>query len=106
MKFIGINKVVILLCLFSLNACAMGQAQTQQYGSTSVKVYKDISYGPDRAHKFDVYTRDGLNNAPVIFMVHGGAWKMGDKESKSVIQNKIERWLPAGFVFILSLIHI
>jgi acetyl esterase/lipase len=63
-------------------------------------MYKDISYGPDRAHKLDVYTRDEFDNAPIIFMVHGGAWKLGDKESSSVIKNKIERWLPAGFVFI------
>lgn len=97
---IGIHKVVVLLCLLSLNACATEQAKTDQYGDGAVTVLKDIAYGPDRAHKFDVYTREGLSNAPVIFMVHGGAWKLGDKESKSVIQNKIERWLPAGFVFV------
>ncbi|WP_292949879.1 MULTISPECIES: alpha/beta hydrolase [unclassified Neptuniibacter] len=99
-KKLYIHKVILLLSFFSLHACAIDRVKTKNYGGATVEVHKDIPYGPDSAHKFDVYTRDGLNNAPVIFMVHGGAWKMGDKESKSVIQNKIERWLPAGFVFI------
>lgn len=100
MKIINMDiyKIVSLLCLFSFNTNAMDQVQ--QYGNTPVTVYKNIEYGPDRAHKFDVYRREGLSNAPVIFMVHGGAWKLGDKESKNVIQNKIERWIPAGFVFV------
>jgi acetyl esterase/lipase len=94
-----IQRLVLLLSFASLSACAAGKTSSS-YGISDLKTYMDISYGDDSAHKFDVYTRDDLTNAPVIFMVHGGAWKMGDKKSKSVIQNKLERWLPAGFVFI------
>ncbi|WP_420555012.1 alpha/beta hydrolase [Neptuniibacter marinus] len=98
-KNIVIQRLILLFSFLSLSACVTGQTSTD-YGASDIKTFKNISYGPDRANKFDVYTRDGLSNAPVVFMVHGGAWKMGDKESKSVIQNKLERWLPAGFIFI------
>jgi acetyl esterase/lipase len=33
-------------------------------------------------------------------MVHGGAWRTGDKSSKSVVENKVNRWVSKGFVFI------
>lgn len=36
----------------------------------------------------------------MIFMVHGGAWRFGDKTNAQVVKNKVERWVPAGFVFI------
>jgi acetyl esterase/lipase len=36
----------------------------------------------------------------VIFMVHGGAWRRGDKTMSRVVQNKIDRWLPRGFIFV------
>lgn len=100
LRNIVVRNVMLLLSLFSLQVYAVEQVTMSEYGDGTVKLYKDISYGPDRAHKLDVYTKDEFSNAPVIFMVHGGAWKLGDKESSSVIKNKIERWVPAGFVFI------
>lgn len=36
----------------------------------------------------------------MIFMVHGGAWMIGDKGNKGVVDNKVKRWAPQGFVFI------
>ena len=48
----------------------------------------------------DVYRPAGAQTAPVIFMVHGGAWRTGDKESARVVNNKLARWAPRGFVFI------
>lgn len=47
-------------------------------------VAKDIPYhdAPEAdpvKHKLDIYSRPGLTNAPVLFFVHGGAWKTGDR---------------------------
>jgi len=36
----------------------------------------------------------------VIFMVHGGAWRWGDKSAASVVENKVARWVSKGFIFI------
>lgn len=65
-----------------------------------VQIKRDISYGSDKKQTFDVYYPEAVKNAPVIFMVHGGAWAIGDKTNQRVVQNKVARWVPKGFVFI------
>ncbi len=60
----------------------------------------EIAYGKDPKQKFDVYAPGNAKNAPVIVMVHGGAWKVGDKSNGRVTENKIAHWLPQGFIFI------
>lgn len=62
--------------------------------------YKDVPYGRDDDQTFDVYTLENASNAPVILMVHGGAWRAGDKDNKQVVKNKVARWVSKGFVFI------
>lgn len=68
------------------------------------RVEKDLAYGDDPAQRLDVYrpasAGQGGKLAPVIFMVHGGAWMIGDKALANVVQNKIARWLPRGFVVV------
>jgi arylformamidase len=68
------------------------------------KVLRDIAYGTDPKQRMDVYLPTGgttsAGGAPVIFMVHGGAWRTGDKRMAKVVDNKAARWLPLGFVFI------
>ncbi|MGN6281792.1 alpha/beta hydrolase [Frateuria sp.] len=66
-----------------------------------VRVLRDVPYGGDPAQRMDVYLpAQGATHAPVIFMVHGGGWARGDKAMRSVVQNKIARWVPRGFVLI------
>jgi arylformamidase len=36
-----------------------------------------LSYGPDRGHRLDVYAPDGARNLPVLLFFHGGAWING-----------------------------
>ena len=63
--------------------------------------YEDLKYGNASGHKLDVYTpTDVAKNAPIIFMVHGGAWKIGDKTSDFVVKNKVEKWVSEGFIFV------
>jgi len=69
--------------------------------ATNQSVQRNLSYGSDPKQTLDVYLPDHHEaNAPVIFMVHGGAWKIGDKDHSKVVQNKLARWLPKGFIFI------
>lgn len=63
------------------------------------KATESVSYGSDPNQRFDVYAPAGAANAPVIFMVHGGGWKRGDKGMSGVVDNKFERWGPRGIVF-------
>lgn len=63
-------------------------------------VLRNQAYGDDPRQTIDVYLPANAQAAPVIFMVHGGAWKFGDKSSAGLVQNKIARWLPKGFIFV------
>jgi acetyl esterase/lipase len=54
-------------------------------GAFEVRVVKDVAYldGKDAdpiKHKLDLYLPKGLEGFPVVFFVHGGSWKSGDKK--------------------------
>lgn len=65
-----------------------------------VQVVRDVPYGSDERQRFDVYRTAQMSHAPVIFMVHGGGWRWGDKAMPRTIEAKVARWVPMGFVFI------
>lgn len=71
-----------------------------------VRVVRDVPYGFDPAQRMDVYipasnqASGAKRRFPVLFMVHGGAWRVGDKASPQVVNQKIAHWLPQGVVFI------
>ncbi|KAB2970145.1 MAG: alpha/beta hydrolase [Zoogloea sp.] len=60
----------------------------------------NIAYGAHPAQRFDVYLPARAESAPVIFMVHGGAWKWGDKEMGRVVDAKVARWVSRGFILV------
>lgn len=60
----------------------------------------EVAYGPDAAQAMDVYAQRGTRGAPVIVMVHGGAWQFGDKASRGVVDAKASRWVARGMVFV------
>jgi len=70
-----------------------------------VKLLADIAYGPDKLQKMDVYlspqlAQVAMAQAPIIVMVHGGAWRIGDKTHSKVVTNKIARWVPKGIILV------
>ncbi len=38
--------------------------------------------------------------APLMMMVHGGAWKMGDKNHAAVVKNKLNYWTKQNWIFV------
>lgn len=79
--------------------------------AAGVQRIADVPYGTDPAQRMDVYVptspTTGTNSlvasavrAPVIFMVHGGGWRIGDKAMGRVVQEKVNRWVPKGFILI------
>ena len=65
-----------------------------------VRLLKDVPYANEGKQRMDVYLPRQPAGAPVIFMVHGGAWRLGDKDARAVVENKVARWVPQGFIFI------
>ena len=52
------------------------------------------------AQKLDVYIPEGAKSAPILLMVHGGAWMLGDKGNSGVVANKVRHWLPRGYIVV------
>jgi arylformamidase len=65
-----------------------------------VKVLRNVAYGSSKLQAMDVYLPPDAKAAPVILMVHGGAWRFGDKQHPPVFENKVARWVPKGFIFV------
>jgi len=66
-----------------------------------VRRIADLPYGPDPRQRMDVYLPANARTAPVLVMVHGGAWMFGDKAAASVVGPKIEHWVrEQGFVLV------
>lgn len=90
------------------NPGAQGQRQGPMGGRryepvslpAGAQVDRDLAYGSAAEQKMDVYRPANAQNAPVIFMVHGGGWRRGDKEAAGVVNNKVEHWLPKGYIVI------
>lgn len=92
--------VVLLLISLSLEAGIIRDMFQKRSSVQEVKKLTDIAYGMDKKQSLDVYLPSNPKNAPIIVMVHGGAWKMGDKRSDNVVQNKMNRWVSRGAIFV------
>ncbi len=66
------------------------------------RLERDFSYGTDPQQRLDVYMPAQAKAAPIIFMVHGGAWMLGDKGASAFVSNKVARWLPKGYILVSS----
>lgn len=58
------------------------------------------AYGTDAAQRLDVYVPPGARGAPILIMVHGGAWMIGDKANTGSVENKLEHWLTRGWIVV------
>ena len=65
-----------------------------------VTAQRNIAYGSNPAQRYDVYLPAHAAGAPVIFMVHGGGWRFGDKGARSVVENKVARWTARGIIVV------
>ncbi len=64
------------------------------------KEIDDVAYGADKEQRMDVFVPAHARAAPIVLMVHGGAWLIGDKDSRGVTRNKVDYFLPKGVIFI------
>ena len=62
------------------------------------RIERDVAYGNDPAQRLDVYIPERSARAPIVLMVHGGAWMLGDKGNTGVVASKVTYWLPKGYI--------
>lgn len=60
----------------------------------------DLAYGPDPAHRLDVYRPAQSDKAPLLVFVHGGGWARGDKAAPAVVGHKVVHWTSRGYVVV------
>lgn len=79
----------------------LAQEPHQQPGKipSNVRVQKDVPYGGARQQQMDIYLPPQVAG-PIIVMVHGGAWRWGDKGADRVVTNKVARWVTRGVVLV------
>lgn len=71
---------------------------------TAIRTHSNLAYGSLIKERLDVYMPEHLTqHVPVLFMVHGGAWMIGDKKHQSVIENKVAYWVEKKGYIVVSI---
>ncbi|MDQ6684520.1 MAG: alpha/beta hydrolase, partial [Pseudomonadota bacterium] len=90
---------IVLVAAFGLAAPARAQV-----ASDGVRKLADIAYGAAPRQVLDVYLpppgRALKGGAPILLMVHGGAWMFGDKSNPGVVVAKVAHWCESGWIFV------
>lgn len=96
----------LLLSIFIL-LCFNPSAYSNYFDThvlNKTKPLKNIAYGPHPQQAMDVYfptqPLTDKTPAPLIVMVHGGAWTIGDKNNAAVVKHKVDYWSKQGWIFI------
>lgn len=109
-------RTFVAVALIAAGTTCMAQTRWQQWRAThppvvdrqvdpaqlppGITIVRDVHYGDGPSETFDVYALRDARAAPVIFMVHGGGWRRGDKTARGVVQNKVAHWVPRGFILV------
>lgn len=98
--------IAILLVFGDLSHAGALRERIKEYRADTTEdvqtqMIRDVAYGNAAAQHMDVYLPgQATSAAPVIFMVHGGGWRLGDKANAPVVKHKVAYWLAKGFIFI------
>ena len=83
----------MLLALFAFAA--------QAAPPDDIRRLDDLPYGPDARQRMDVFLPAAPQRAPMLLMVHGGAWMVGDKSMSRVVDAKVAHWVgERGFIVV------
>ena len=100
MKIFVVLSMLILLSLNPSTHANLFNIQT----AAKMNSLKNVAYGHHPEQIMDIYFASKplaeKQPAPLIVMVHGGAWSIGDKNNTAVVKNKVEYWGKRGWIFI------
>lgn len=80
-------------------AAAPAASATAEPAAGSTRLLRNLAYGTDARHRLDAYV-PARPAGPVLVMVHGGAWVLGDKAMPAMIQPKAAYWTQQGYVVV------
>ena len=102
---LSMGGLLALLLLGDVQAQGLRDAMSDRRSAKSAaqlgaELLADLPYGQHERQRLDVYRPLYARSAPILLMVHGGAWDKGDKRMDRVVENKMARWLPQGYLFV------
>ena len=100
--------LAVLLAVVLAGSAAAGAADLSagnDEAGIGIRTITDLAYGDADGQRLDVYLPPGgaatnRADAPILVMVHGGAWMFGDKTSRGVVGHKLERWVANGWILV------
>ncbi len=89
------TSFLLVLCVLFIHACKKAdQWQENLLDSKHSQTLYSISYGSDNRNQMDIaLPKNRTTNTPVVVLIHGGAWVMGDK---SYFATDIQKFADAG----------
>ena len=95
-----------VLCVFIFNSLILF-SQRKRVNIDSVikadnyKVYKNISYGPDKKNTLDLWIADSKSKSPFVIYIHGGGFGSGSKNAAYTKNNfkRLKRLLKKNISF-------
>ena len=100
-KFVQLFSIALIIsAVFFAFTKIRSHAQT-----ADVKTYPNISYAKREGvapnlTNLDIYAPSNAKKAPVMIMIHGGGWQIGDKSNRGVWTNKVPFFAENGFIFV------
>jgi acetyl esterase/lipase len=83
----------------ALLACTIASAHAAL--PNDMRRLDDVPYGTDARQRMDVFLPASPRGAPILLMVHGGAWMVGDKAMSRVVDAKVAHWVgDRGFILV------
>jgi acetyl esterase/lipase len=92
------SYLTLLISIFCYTSCQRNKNKSLSLIAEETKT--NVSYGSHPRQKYDIYLPAGRSSTtPVIFVIHGGAWKAGQKEDMNYIISEFKaKWKDAAYV--------
>lgn len=92
------SLVAFLAAIFSVVTDQKALANVPQTPTATVSYVSNSK--PDQLQCLDIYSERNAKRWPVVVMIHGGAWRSGDKSQPQNGRDKARFFLENGFVFV------
>jgi acetyl esterase/lipase len=95
--------LILIFVLLLIGACSVTPSDREDIKRVNIEkdtgevfIKKDVSYGDHPLMTFDIHSKESYDDAPVMFVVHGGDEEGGDKSQS----NRVSTYTDVGFVVV------
>ncbi len=78
----SLTNIAIVAIMGCSTVCAADAgAKSKRKAAGPAPTMRDVGYGPNAAQRLDFYKANSDKPTPLVFHIHGGGWKNGDKST-------------------------